>query len=254
MSGARNIDLNVPHEEENDVNDLNVAQHDDNNVKLDLEFVHKEESVVNPNKGKEMNNPISFRYRECRKNVSPNAMHPIFDGCGEFVSSGPEDTLEATICAACKCHMSFHRKEEIGQQQQQEQQLQQQVHDVHRYQHNYVPAGNIQVTSSSTSHAPNEDKCTQVLSLPSAQREDKKEIVTSGSSGGEGSSGARKRQRTKFTSEEKDKMLRFAVSIGWRKNKENECEVNNFCKETGIKRKAFIVWMHNNKHTLGRKR
>lgn len=50
------------------------------------------------------------RYRECLKNHAANTGGNITDGCGEFMPSGDEGTLEALKCAACNCHRNFHRK------------------------------------------------------------------------------------------------------------------------------------------------
>ncbi|CAA0821013.1 Zinc-finger homeodomain protein 2 [Striga hermonthica] len=67
------------------------------------------------------------------------------------------------------------------------------------------------------------------------------------------SSSGKKRFRTKFTQEQKDKMLSFAEHLGWRIQKQDEEIVQQFCNEVGIKRHVLKVWMHNNKHTLGKK-
>ncbi|CAN4087829.1 unnamed protein product [Withania somnifera] len=59
----------------------------------------------------------------------------------------------------------------------------------------------------------------------------------------------KKRFRTKFTTDQKEKMLAFAEKLGWtlqRKDEENETE--RFCKEVGVSRKVFKVWMHNHKN------
>ncbi|KAF2299749.1 hypothetical protein GH714_003048 [Hevea brasiliensis] len=76
----------------------------------------------------------------------------------------------------------------------------------------------------------------------------------SSSGGGGGSYGSsKKRFRTKFTQEQKDKMLDFAERLGWRIQKHDEAAVEQFCAENGVKRHVLKVWMHNNKHTLGKK-
>lgn len=62
--------------------------------------------------------------------------------------------------------------------------------------------------------------------------------------GGEG----KKRFRTKFEQEQKEKMLRFAEKAGWRMQKADDAEVRSLCEEIGVKRKVLKVWMHNNKH------
>ncbi|KAJ9671227.1 hypothetical protein PVL29_027288 [Vitis rotundifolia] len=62
----------------------------------------------------------------------------------------------------------------------------------------------------------------------------------------------KKRFRTKFTQEQKEKMLSFAERAGWRIQKQEESLVQQLCQEIGIKRRVFKVWMHNNKN-LARK-
>lgn len=66
----------------------------------------------------------------------------------------------------------------------------------------------------------------------------------------ERSASGKKRVRTKFSAEQKEKMLRFAEKIGWRiQRKENEeDEIEGFCKEVGVSRQVFKVWMHNHKN------
>ncbi|KAF2290945.1 hypothetical protein GH714_017108 [Hevea brasiliensis] len=61
--------------------------------------------------------------------------------------------------------------------------------------------------------------------------------------------GKSKRFRTKFTQEQKDRMLDFAEKIGWRIHKHDDVALNHFCNEVGITRNVLKVWMHNNKNT-----
>lgn len=63
----------------------------------------------------------------------------------------------------------------------------------------------------------------------------------------------KKRFRTKFTAEQKEKMLRFAEKVGWKIQKQEESVVQQFCQEIGVKRRVLKVWMHNNKHNLAKK-
>ncbi|MBA0695831.1 hypothetical protein Goari_002430 [Gossypium aridum] len=63
----------------------------------------------------------------------------------------------------------------------------------------------------------------------------------------------KKRFRTKFTQEQKEKMLNFAEKVGWKIQKQEEAVVQQFCQEIGVKRRVLKVWMHNNKHNLARK-
>ncbi|KAI3972996.1 hypothetical protein MKX01_019654 [Papaver californicum] len=59
-----------------------------------------------------------------------------------------------------------------------------------------------------------------------------------------------KRFRTKFSQEQKEKMLDFADKIGWRIQKQDDAALNQFCLDIGVKRQVLKVWMHNNKITL----
>lgn len=63
----------------------------------------------------------------------------------------------------------------------------------------------------------------------------------------------KKRFRTKFTQDQKEKMLEFAEKVGWRIPREDDPEVQRFCGEVGVKRQVLKVWMHNNKATSGKK-
>ncbi|GAB2232256.1 hypothetical protein Droror1_Dr00011288 [Drosera rotundifolia] len=99
------------------------------------------------------------------------------------------------------------------------------------------------------------------LALPSPRDEmdDMSHPSSSGGGGGGGGSGGnhgatgKKRFRTKFSQEQKEKMLVFAERIGWRIQKQDEALVQQFCEEAQVKRPVLKVWMHNNKHTLGKK-
>ena len=62
-----------------------------------------------------------------------------------------------------------------------------------------------------------------------------------------------KRPRTNFTKAQKDRMLSFAQDLGWRIQKEKEGLIHLFCEEIGVNKNGFKIWMHNNKHTKGKK-
>lgn len=64
---------------------------------------------------------------------------------------------------------------------------------------------------------------------------------------------SKKRFRTKFSQQQKDRMMEFADKIGWKIQKHNEQEVQQFCSQVGVKRQVFKVWMHNNKQTTSKK-
>ncbi|XP_042495697.1 zinc-finger homeodomain protein 5-like [Macadamia integrifolia] len=58
---------------------------------------------------------VTVRYRDCLKNHAASIGTHVVDGCGEFMPSGEEGTMEALKCAACDCHRNFHRKEVEGE-------------------------------------------------------------------------------------------------------------------------------------------
>ncbi|KAM5577113.1 zinc-finger homeodomain protein 2 [Rosa sericea] len=206
------------------------------------------------------------RYRECLKNHAVGIGGHALDGCGEFLAAGAEGTLDALKCAACNCHRNFHRKETdepYGQL------VPHQGHVSGHHNHHggfghpqfsagggyyRTPGGYLHVT---TQHRP--------LALPSTSGgggtdQDDDMSNPSGGGGGGGSGGfgmgmgttsSKKRFRTKFSQEQKEKMLELAERLGWRIQKQDEAAVQSFCDETGVKRHVLKVWMHNNKHTLG---
>ncbi|URE32175.1 ZF-HD homeobox protein [Musa troglodytarum] len=61
---------------------------------------------------------------------------------------------------------------------------------------------------------------------------------------------SKKRFRTKFTADQKERMMAFAEKVGWRMQKQHEAAVEQFCGEVGVSRQVLKVWMHNNKNSL----
>ncbi|XP_011016887.1 PREDICTED: zinc-finger homeodomain protein 2 [Populus euphratica] len=206
----------------------------------------------------------SIRYRECQKNHAVGIGGHALDGCGEFMAAGDEGTLDALKCAACNCHRNFHRKESDGggggeailyhghHHQQQPQ--------FSPYYRAPPPTGYLHHLTPTPQSRP--------LALPAAsggggagagaggcsrEEEDVSNPSSSGGGGGGGGSSSKKRYRTKFTQEQKEKTLAFAERLGWGIQKHDEAAVGQFCAETGVKRHVLKVWMHNNKHTLGKK-
>ncbi|KAJ0024338.1 hypothetical protein Pint_08971 [Pistacia integerrima] len=173
----------------------------------------------------------SVRYRECLKNHAASVGGNVFDGCGEFMPSGEEGTLEALKCAACDCHRNFHRKEVNGETQ---------------------FSGNC----SRRTIMLNPLQLPPPLPSPTMLHHQKYSIDLHvfQSNAHEGVQPppppfvlSKKRFRTKFTQEQKDKMMEFAEKVGWRFQRQDDEEVEKFCAEVGVRRQVFKVWMHNNK-------
>ncbi|PIN07098.1 hypothetical protein CDL12_20341 [Handroanthus impetiginosus] len=191
----------------------------------------------------------SVKYRECLKNHAANMGGHVVDGCGEFMPSGEEGTVEALKCAACDCHRNFHRREVEGEPH--PPQLphyhrntsfhgQTLATHFHKHHHSYskgfatgsapptmVNFGSGRVAAESSSEDLDMFDSAHAVAQP-----------------------LRKRFRTKFSQEQKHRMQEFAVKLGWRIQKQDEQELQQFCDEVGVKRQVFKVWMHNNKQAM----
>ncbi|KAJ8771198.1 hypothetical protein K2173_025924 [Erythroxylum novogranatense] len=197
---------------------------------------------------------VKPRYGECLKNHAVGIGGHAVDGCGEFMPAGAEGTLDALKCAACYCHRNFHRKEATD--------LALTTGGGEFFFHGHPPLPQFTPcyrTPAGYLHlAPQQQR---PLTFPSTSgghsREDQEDVSNNPSGGGFGGGGSggssRKRFRTKFTQEQKDKMLGLAERLGWRIQKHDEDVVQQFCNENGVKRHVLKVWMHNNKHTIGKK-
>lgn len=197
-------------------------------------------------------NHAGTRYRECLKNHAVGLGGHTLDGCGEFMPAGEDGTLNALKCAACNCHRNFHRKEteESGAAAAAFMHPHSGSEATFSPYYYRTPAGYLHMTRP------------QLLALPStsggagahSRGDDQDDISNPSSCGGPPHSQPKsKRFRTKFTQEQKDKMLAFAERVGWRIQKQDEAAVLQFCEQTAVKRHVLKVWMHKNKYTLGKK-
>ncbi|XVE91492.1 hypothetical protein REPUB_Repub01dG0014800 [Reevesia pubescens] len=213
-------------------------------------------------------------YKECLKNHAASLGRHALDGCGEFMPSPTASPTDPSSlkCAACGCHRNFHRRDPY--------------YDgppafIHHLPppppHN--PSSSLSPThspgpSSSPTHTPPSpvpysyyssaphmllalstgysgplDECHHHHnhSNPTVGRIENNKNNSSNSNG-------RKRSRTKFSEEQKEKMHAFAERLGWRMPKSEEKLIEKFCNEVGVDRGVFKVWMHNNKNnTFGKK-
>ncbi|XP_052195056.1 zinc-finger homeodomain protein 6 isoform X2 [Diospyros lotus] len=200
----------------------------------------------------------SIRYRECLKNHAASMGGHVVDGCGEFMPNGEEGTPEALKCAACDCHRSFHRKEVDG--------------DSQPAAASYYPYNPIRNNRSATHLAPwlpppppqyHRYSRGGGLSASPPAGPVPPLMVAFGGGGAHAESSSedlnmfhshagtqamgqqpafspsKKRFRTKFTPEQKDKMQELAERLGWKIQKEDEEEVQRFCAESGVKRRVF---------------
>ncbi|KAF5731794.1 Homeobox protein 31 [Tripterygium wilfordii] len=207
------------------------------------------------------------RYRECLKNHAATMGGNATDGCGEFMPSGEEGTIEAITCAVCNCHRNFHRKEVEGEPSSSSSWVGRKLLLGQPYHHHHknllgheTPLLYPTVISSRAAPTPhqmimsyNNNNVGSMLPSESDEQED----IGGGGGGGRQPYHhhhlVKKRFRTKFTQEQKEKMLSFAEKVGWKIQKQEQSVIQQFCQEIGIKRKVLKVWMHNNKHNLAKK-
>ncbi|WCJ18708.1 Zinc-finger homeodomain protein 4 [Euphorbia peplus] len=249
------------HHHNNIIIPSSVPQIPNNNGPSSIEDHHHHSAVTN-NSLKKM-----VRYRECLKNHAASMGGNATDGCGEFMPSGEEGSIEALTCSACNCHRNFHRKEIEGESGINHNNIN--SPSSFDYYHNPhfrrkvilghhknilgaeyptgrgggagVPHHHQMIMSSynmgSDQSDEQEDGGGVVIARPTHHHH---QII-------------KKRFRTKFSVEQKEKMLNFAEKVGWKMQKQEEGVVQNFCQEIGVKRRVLKVWMHNNKHHFAKK-
>ncbi|KAG4918252.1 hypothetical protein JHK85_056533 [Glycine max] len=186
------------------------------------------------------------KYHECLKNHTVKTGVHTLDGCIKFLPLGEEGTMDALKCLMCNCHRNFHRKETPNY-----------TYLVPYYRRSPLPLAAYYGEQVGYPHVQGQ-QCT-TLALPSrsrgsggaqSSREDIEAVSdpTSGATPHGGSS--KKRFRTRFTQEQKEKMLAFAEKLGWRILKHDESAVQEFCAQTSIQPHVLKVWVNNNKNTL----
>jgi ZF-HD class homeobox domain-containing protein len=166
-------------------------------------------------------------YRECMRNHAAKLGTYASDGCCEYT---PDDGQPAAmLCAACGCHRNFHRKAFL---------------DAAAGAHGGGAHGAM---LPSPGVSPGYGMHHMAITAAGMGGGD------AGGAHGHGSGGSRRRTRTKFTEEQKERMARFAERLGWRMPKREpgrapgDDEVGRFCREIGVTRQVFKVWMHNHK-------
>ncbi|XP_062185224.1 zinc-finger homeodomain protein 8-like [Phragmites australis] len=191
----------------------------------------------------------SGKYKECMRNHAAAMGGQAFDGCGEYMPASP-DSLK---CAACGCHRSFHRRAASAPA----------AAAVGSCAPAFFrppppPAPHHHHTAALQAFLPS--VAPPHLALPYHAVPPGAWHARAGSEtpprqedclgGGSGSFGGRKRLRTKFTPEQKERMREFAEKQGWRIQRNDDGALERFCHEIGVKRQVLKVWMHNHKNHL----
>lgn len=188
--------------------------------------------------------PTVTIFKECLKNHAASLGAHALDGCGEFMPSPtatPTDPTSLT-CAACGCHRNFHRRESDNPAAA--------THFLEFRRRRSSPS------PPPLPYAPHMLLALRTAAAPEDHHHHQQHAVATPATPtalkAENSSG-RKRFRTKFSQEQKDKMLSFAEKLGWKMQKSDEDLVEKFCNEIGIGKGVLKVWLHNNKSTLGKR-
>lgn len=174
--------------------------------------------------------PPVVSYKECMRNHAAGIGGHAVDGCCEFMPSPESDSGDSLRCAACGCHRNFHRRDPDDPAPLQ----------LHR-RLALTPESAPPATRSfySSHHVSLKKTFSPATVSPPAEISP----VT----------GGRKRFRTKFTQNQKEKMYEFAEKLGWKLQRIDKGLIEEFCKEIGVGKEVLKVWMHNNKNTLGRR-
>ncbi|XP_073003886.1 zinc-finger homeodomain protein 2-like [Typha latifolia] len=198
------------------------------------------------------------KYKECMRNHAAAIGGQAYDGCGEFMPGGVKGTLEALKCAACGCHRNFHRRD--GGSGAGACDLYRPIHlkkpipPTPGFMPFFAPPIPLPLpynaippppASAAPIHLGGDRSRAGSETPPRRGEEDDDATAAHDFRSG---SGGRKRFRTKFTAEQKEKMQAFAEKLGWRIQKHDDVALDQFCLEIGVKRHVLKVWMHNNKN------
>lgn len=182
-------------------------------------------------------------YRECLRNHAATLGGHAVDGCGEFMPSplsNPSDP-SSLKCAACGCHRNFHRRDDDFDNVVDDDEDEDDAAE-------FTPPATKRRSSSSHSppHFPSAPQMLMALSagLSGADADNIPSTPNASLSAG------RKRFRTKFSTEQKERMHAFSEKLGWKMQKKDDKDVEEFCNEIGVGKGVLKVWMHNNKHNF----
>ncbi|XP_052198155.1 zinc-finger homeodomain protein 9-like [Diospyros lotus] len=213
--------------------------------------------------------PLVITYKECLKNHAASLGRHAVDGCGEFMPSPTANPNDPTSikCAACGCHRNFHRREPDEQPPPSAAAAAQHFIEYQPHHRHHPPppppcGGHSSPNSASpppisSSYYPSAPHMLLALSagLAGPLPENNPSIVTPTGTAVAltPNTASRKRFRTKFTQDQKDRMYELAERVGWKMQKKDEVLVSDFCSDLGVDKGVFKVWMHNNKNTYGKR-
>ncbi|XP_073027548.1 zinc-finger homeodomain protein 4-like [Primulina eburnea] len=162
------------------------------------------------------------------------------DGCGEFLPGGEEGTIEALHCSACHCHRNFHRKESTAddgpssenyyrrQDNEFNPRTERTVLFVGHQNKELLERNALEYQAGTLIPSRSLARVQHRMGGAAAPSESDELDGYGGSGGGAAARPnqvAKKRFRTKFTQEQKEKMQDFAEKVGWKIQKLEESVV-----------------------------
>ncbi|XP_073146699.1 zinc-finger homeodomain protein 11-like [Henckelia pumila] len=196
--------------------------------------------------------PVAVTYKECMKNHAATLGGHAVDGCGEFMLSPSSTKADPTslTCAACGCHRNFHRRDPAEASP-----TNVSTPPFLDFRHPPPPRR----SSLSPSPPPPQQPYSQLaphmlMTLSSAVAAEEQAHQAAPVTPIAGNPARRKRFRTKFSHEQKEKMQAFSENLGWKMQGCDRAAVEEFCRGIGVAKGVLKVWMHNNKSTSGKKK
>nr|CAC34413.1 ZF-HD homeobox protein [Flaveria trinervia] len=183
-------------------------------------------------------------YKQCLKNHAVGIGCHAVDGCGEFMPAPTYNPSQPSSfkCAACGCHRNFHRREPT---------IATRTHFIDFHHHHPSTSASLSPPSPAPELTNFAVGPHLLLSLGTAAEQN--HMVATPETPAAIKISGRKRFRTKFSQDQKEKMLTFAEKVGWKLQRCDDKMVADFCSEIGIRRRVLKVWMHNNKNTSAKK-
>ncbi|KZV56136.1 zinc-finger homeodomain protein 11 [Dorcoceras hygrometricum] len=196
--------------------------------------------------------PLMVTYKECMKNHAASLGSHAVDGCGEFMLSPSSTNSDPTslTCAACGCHRNFHRRDP-GEASP----TNVKTPPFLDFRHPNPP---WRPSLSPSPPPPQQQPCClaphMLMTLSSAVATEEQVHQAAPVTPITGNPLRRKRFRTKFSHEQKEKMQDFSEKLGWKMQGCDRAAVEEFCRGIGVAKGVLKVWMHNNKSTSGKKK
>ncbi|KAL8117150.1 hypothetical protein AgCh_015162 [Apium graveolens] len=227
-----------------------------NHLSKPLSFTNGVVVKHNSNTNVKPNIPVVVNYKECLKNHAATLGGHALDGCGEFMPSPSAVPTDPTSlkCAACGCHRNFHRRDPDDSSltlPPKNTFIEYQPHHRHRPPPPDSP-NSMSPPPISSSYPPSAPHMLLALSDGLLAPQNNNHHNSAPIAHIRVHPNGRKRFRTKFSQQQKEKMFGFAERVGWKIPKRDE-DIINFCSEIGVDRSVLKVWMHNNKSTLGKR-